>query len=224
MFSHRVSRLIQKVSAFEIPAVITNDSDTDSNNNNDNDSDSDNDNADNKLDVNILLVLLRTINFAAEKHSKYPRRKPYISHPVGVANILSEYGVYDITILQAAILHATAEICPPEELVLDVIAKIFGENVADLVEEVVNDSKQILTSKRETKKLTDSAKLIGLADKIDNLRTFMKRVQSQPEAWSKERIAEHLEKFKQSAVRYRGCEPKMEAVFDKLISDLSKTK
>ena len=55
--------------------------------------------------TNELALLLRTINFAAQKHSfqrrKDPESTPYINHPVGVANILAnEGGVTDISVLQ----------------------------------------------------------------------------------------------------------------------------
>ncbi len=58
-------------------------------------------------------LLLKTIDFAAKKHStqkrKDPEGTPYINHPIGVAMILWEAGVSDICALQAAVLHDTIE-------------------------------------------------------------------------------------------------------------------
>ena len=58
------------------------------------------------------LILVKAINFAAEKH-KYQKRKgtgeSYITHPLGVVDILIKAHVTDIEILIAAVLHDTVE-------------------------------------------------------------------------------------------------------------------
>jgi (p)ppGpp synthase/HD superfamily hydrolase len=61
-----------------------------------------------------LAILLKTVDFAAKKHCsqrrKDPEQTPYINHPIGVANILSEEaGITDIHVLQGALLHDTVE-------------------------------------------------------------------------------------------------------------------
>ena len=57
--------------------------------------------------------MLRTIDFAARKHSCQRRKDldqtPYINHPVAVSNFLSSTGITDIRVLQAAVLHDTVE-------------------------------------------------------------------------------------------------------------------
>ena len=55
-----------------------------------------------------LILLTRTVDFAAKKH-KDQRRKdkaasPYINHPIGVANIAAVLGgITDIVVLQVCI-------------------------------------------------------------------------------------------------------------------------
>jgi len=60
-----------------------------------------------------VALLLKAANFAAKKHSKQkrkdPEQTPYINHPLGVAQILSDAGITDIHVLRAAILHDTVE-------------------------------------------------------------------------------------------------------------------
>lgn len=61
-----------------------------------------------------MTTLLKTISFAAVKHStqrrKDPEETPYINHPIGVATILAfEGGVEDLETLQAAVLHDVLE-------------------------------------------------------------------------------------------------------------------
>ncbi|XP_051920009.1 guanosine-3',5'-bis(diphosphate) 3'-pyrophosphohydrolase MESH1 isoform X2 [Hippocampus zosterae] len=123
------------------------------------------------------VMLLETVNFAAEKHRNQRRKDieqtPYINHPIGVARILShEAGVTDIVVLQAALLHDTLEDTDtkPEELETK-----FGQIVARIVQEVTDDKS---LPKQERKRLqvehaphcSHQAKLVKLADKLYNLR------------------------------------------------------
>ena len=68
-----------------------------------------------------LAIFTKALQFASFKHSSQRRKNgdiPYINHPIEVANILSQAGVADFTILSAAILHDTVEDTDtsPEEL------------------------------------------------------------------------------------------------------------
>ena len=59
-----------------------------------------------------LATFIKSIEFASRKHTSQRRKNgdiPYINHPIEVANILSQAGVTDFTILSAAILHDTVE-------------------------------------------------------------------------------------------------------------------
>ncbi|KAM4596433.1 guanosine-3',5'-bis(diphosphate) 3'-pyrophosphohydrolase MESH1 [Fundulus diaphanus] len=142
------------------------------------------------------VLLLETVDFAAEKHRKQRRKDaegtPYINHPIGVARILSyEGGVTDIEVLQAALLHDTVEDTDttPEELE----AK-FGPTVARIVQEVTDDKG---LPKQERKRLqvehaphcSRQAKLVKLADKLYNLRDLNT---STPVGWSAERVQEYF--------------------------------
>ncbi|XP_021442396.1 guanosine-3',5'-bis(diphosphate) 3'-pyrophosphohydrolase MESH1 isoform X2 [Oncorhynchus mykiss] len=97
------------------------------------------------------VILLETVNFAAEKHRNQRRKDaeqtPYITHPIGVARILShEGGITDIEVLQAALLHDTVE---DTDTSIGELQIVFGQTVARLVQEVTDDK---ALSKEETKR------------------------------------------------------------------------
>jgi hypothetical protein len=140
--------------------------------------------------------ILYTTVFAAEQH-KHQRRKgdnsSYICHPLRVAQILSLAHVRDKNVLMAAILHDTIEDTPTT---YEDIRVRYGKQVADIVMEVTDD-KQL--SKLERKKLQVShtrnsnmsyeAKLIKLADKIDNCRDLLK---VRPVGWTEEDVTDYF--------------------------------
>ncbi|XP_019723104.1 guanosine-3',5'-bis(diphosphate) 3'-pyrophosphohydrolase MESH1 [Hippocampus comes] len=142
------------------------------------------------------VLLLETVNFAAEKHRNQRRKDteqtPYINHPIGVARILShEAGVTDIVVLQAALLHDTLEDTDtkPEELETK-----FGQIVARIVQEVTDDKR---LPKQERKRLqvehaphcSHQAKLVKLADKLYNLRDLNRCT---PVGWTPERVQQYF--------------------------------
>ncbi|XP_031179475.1 guanosine-3',5'-bis(diphosphate) 3'-pyrophosphohydrolase MESH1 [Sander lucioperca] len=142
------------------------------------------------------VLLLETINFAAEKHRnqrrKDPEETPYINHPIGVARILThEGGITDIEVLQAALLHDTVE--DTDTTPAEIEAK-FGPIVARIVQEVTDDKK---LSKHERKRMqvehaphcSGQAKLVKLADKLYNLRDLNRRT---PAGWTAERVQEYF--------------------------------
>ncbi|CAJ1049890.1 guanosine-3'%2C5'-bis(diphosphate) 3'-pyrophosphohydrolase MESH1 [Xyrichtys novacula] len=123
------------------------------------------------------VLLLETVNFAAEKHRnqrrKDPDKTPYINHPIGVARILShEGGVTDIQVLQAALLHDTVEDTDTSPAELE---EKFGSVVAGIVQEVTDD-KSLPKQERKRQQVehaphcSHQAKLVKLADKLYNLR------------------------------------------------------
>ena len=78
-------------------------------------------------------------DFAAKKHRNVRRKDsdktPYINHPIGVAEILTEEGgVTDVDILCAALLHDTVE---DTDTTFEEIEELFGKIVRDYVDEVV---------------------------------------------------------------------------------------
>ncbi|XP_035484730.2 guanosine-3',5'-bis(diphosphate) 3'-pyrophosphohydrolase MESH1 [Scophthalmus maximus] len=142
------------------------------------------------------LVLLETVNFAAEKHRNQRRKDadktPYINHPIGVARILShEGGITDIEVLQAALLHDTVEDTDTTPAELE--AK-FGATVARIVQEVTDDRR---LPKQERKRqqvehaahCSQQAKLVKLADKLYNLRDLNRCT---PDGWTAERVQEYF--------------------------------
>uniref|UniRef100_A0A170ZZM7 Guanosine-3',5'-bis(diphosphate) 3'-pyrophosphohydrolase MESH1 n=1 Tax=Triatoma infestans TaxID=30076 RepID=A0A170ZZM7_TRIIF len=85
--------------------------------------------------------IIKCANFCAIKH-KDQRRKdvektPYINHPIGVANILTEEaGITDLDVIMAALLHDTVE---DTNTTLQEIEAVFGSKVRSIVGEVTDD-------------------------------------------------------------------------------------
>ncbi|GFZ45158.1 hypothetical protein JCM24511_02884 [Saitozyma sp. JCM 24511] len=140
-------------------------------------------------------VMLRTIDFAARKHSCQRRKDvdqtPYINHPIAVANFLSSTGITDIRVLQAAILHDTVE---DTHTSIEEIADTFGMDVARIVEECTDDTslsgqqrkaEQIRTARSKSKE----AQQVKLADKLHNLESIRR---SPPVGWGKRRIQNYF--------------------------------
>lgn len=140
----------------------------------------------------VLIVLIDTINFAAEKHKNQRRKNaektPYINHPIGVMNLISNVGkVNDLPILQAAVLHDTVE---DTKTTFDEIEQRYGKQVRDIVAEVTDDKS---LPKAERKKLqiqnahkkSYAGRMVKLADKLYNLRDL---IECAPDKWTVERI------------------------------------
>ncbi|XP_072474600.1 guanosine-3',5'-bis(diphosphate) 3'-pyrophosphohydrolase MESH1-like isoform X3 [Notamacropus eugenii] len=168
-------------------------------------------------------LLLEAADFAARKHRKQrrkdPEETPYINHPIGVARILShEAGVTDITVLQAALLHDTVE---DTNTTLEEVEERFGAEVRRVVEEVTDDKE---LPKLERKRLqvenasrsSRAAKLVKLADKLDNLRDLNRRT---PKGWSEQRVQEYFEWAAQVVKGLQGTSPQMEGALQKLFQE-----
>ena len=131
---------------------------------------------------------------ARDAHRDQVRRSgdPYIAHPLGVAMILSDLGLDDIT-LAGALLHDAVE---DTSVTLDDLKARFGPDVAAIVDGVTKldrlefDSREEQQAATMRKMLVAMAKdvrvlLIKLADRLHNMRT----IASLPEAKQK-RIAQ----------------------------------
>ena len=129
--------------------------------------------------INDSLLLELSIGKAAvfaDKHHFGQHRKssgePYIKHPIGTYKILKEIGVKDIEVFIAAILHDTIE---DTDVSYNIIKKEFNKSVADLVQAVTSNKKEIkVIGKPEylLKKMiniSDNELLIKLADRLHNL-------------------------------------------------------
>jgi guanosine-3',5'-bis(diphosphate) 3'-pyrophosphohydrolase len=131
---------------------------------------------------------------ARDAHRDQVRRSgdPFIAHPIGVAMILSDLGLDDIT-LAGALLHDAVE---DTSVTLDDLQARFGPDVAAIVDGVTKldrlefDSREEQQAATMRKMLVAMAKdvrvlLIKLADRLHNMRT----IASLPEAKQK-RIAQ----------------------------------
>ncbi len=169
-----------------------------------------------------LQFFLGALKFASEKHLHLKRKDvektPYIHHPIRVAELICRVGgVNDPILLSAALLHDVIEDTgtKPEE-----IADKFGEEVANIVQEVTDDK----TIKKEKRKelqilhapnLSRKAKIIKLADKICNV----KDIGSHPPAdWDLEERMRYLEWSQNVVAGLRGINQPMEDYFDQTLA------
>ena len=128
--------------------------------------------------------LARALHYAAGHHSTQRRKDidktPYINHPIGLLHTLAhEAGISDGTVLLAAVLHDIVEDCDgtPEQrpLRIEEIRAQFGEEVLAVVLEVTDDKDLAKDARKQAQvakgaRLSHAAKLVKLADKINNLR------------------------------------------------------
>ncbi len=120
-------------------------------------------------------MINRAIEFATKAHEGQFRKgtkRPYIVHPMEVADIVSSM-TKDEEIISAAVLHDTIEDC--EGISQRVLAQLFSERVADMVARESEDkSKTWMERKTATiEHLRDASReiqMIGLADKLSNMR------------------------------------------------------
>src|SRR5436309_5095604 len=139
-------------------------------------------------------LVLRAYLVARDAHRDQVRRSgdPYIAHPLGVAMILADLGLDDVT-LAGALLHDAVE---DTSVTLDDLEARFGPDVAAIVDGVTKldrlefDSREEQQAATMRKMLVAMAKdvrvlLIKLADRLHNMRT----IASLPEAKQK-RIAQ----------------------------------
>ncbi|MAV57053.1 MAG: RelA/SpoT family protein [Pelagibacteraceae bacterium TMED247] len=125
--------------------------------------------------------LTKAYNFALNAHKNQKRDEgiPYISHPVAVANILTELKLDSATIT-TGLLHDTVE---DTKATYNSVKKEFGKEVADLVDGVTKisalEEKAVENSKAENfrKLILATSKdirvlLVKLADRLHNMRTI----------------------------------------------------
>jgi (p)ppGpp synthase/HD superfamily hydrolase len=124
-----------------------------------------------------MAKIVRAAYFAGEKHKDQRRsdkeETPYINHPLELASILVDEGyVEDVDVICAALLHDTVE---DTDTTFEELESIFGPVVTNIVREVSNDMSLSSTERRAKEtanipRLSHSAKLVKLADKIANIR------------------------------------------------------
>jgi len=122
-------------------------------------------------------LLKEAEKFARAAHKGQTRKyngEAYISHPLRVANRLRALK-FGYEIVAAGMLHDVLE---DSTHTLRELQIRFGNNIADLVQEVTNPSKGSKKSRAERKEMdrkhlaeaSKEAKIIKLLDRIDNLR------------------------------------------------------
>jgi len=167
------------------------------------------------VDAHMLLTAAR---FAAEKHRAQRRKdaeaSPYINHPIAVAAALADAGVTDPAILAAALLHDTIEDTDTTAAELE---ECFGSAVRGLVEEMTDDKSLEKAVRKELQvehapHASAGARMIKLADKICNVRDV---AASPPPDWPVARRAEYLDWSARVVAGCRGCQPALEALFDR---------
>ena len=171
---------------------------------------------------NPLGIFVQAVAFAADRHRRDKRKdadaSPYINHPVALANVLAnEGGVYDVTVLCAALLHDTIE---DTETTVEELQALFGAKIASVVLEVTDDKsldKQVRKQQQveHAPHMSNEAKLIKLADKISNLRDILA---TPPTDWSAQRKQEYFDWAARVVAGVRGVHPELESVFDGLMA------
>jgi len=167
-----------------------------------------------------LGLVLRAAQFAANKHKDQRRKdadaRPYINHPINLAEVLhTDGGVRDPVVIAAALLHDTIE---DTETTYDELRGAFGAEVADVVVEVTDVK---FLGKESRKRLqvakagraSERARQVKIADKICNLRDILA---SPPSSWSLARRQEYFDWAKDVVDQARGVNPKLERMFDRL--------
>ncbi len=135
----------------------------------------------NYLPETSISLVRKAYEKANEWHGDQKRQsgEPYITHPLAVANILTELKV-DLSSIIAAILHDVVE---DTHATIDDVKKEFGEEVAGLVDGLTKIAKIKFQSSQERlaenfrKMIVAMAKdirviLIKLADRLHNMRTL----------------------------------------------------
>ena len=115
------------------------------------------------------------MDFATKAHEGQFRkgtRRPYIVHPIEVADIVSAM-TKDEEVICAALLHDTIEDC--SGITWDILKLRFGGRVADMVAQESED-KSLSWEKRKGETISRlrtapvEVQMIGLADKLSNMR------------------------------------------------------
>lgn len=115
------------------------------------------------------------IEFATRAHEGQFRKgtkRPYIVHPIEVADIVSSM-TEDEEIVCAAILHDTIEDCI--WVTEEILRERFGERVARLVAGESEDKSRTWEERKGTtierlRTASEEMQMIGLADKLSNMR------------------------------------------------------
>ena len=126
-------------------------------------------------------LILKAAALARQAHADQRRKyndRPYIQHPARVAGRVAAHPQATEAMVAAAFLHDVVEDTPHT---LDEVSAEFGTEVARLVAELTNPSKDSKAPRRERKQIdrdhlavvSVEAKIIKLLDRIDNLQEMV---------------------------------------------------
>ncbi len=123
--------------------------------------------------------ILQAVNFATQVHRGKPRKGkpdiPYLTHPLTVGIYLAKAGANE-DIIVAGILHDTIEDCEPYGSVTkEFIAKMFGKEVAEMVNDVTEQDKSLSWPERKQRALehipdmSHASLMVKAADQLHNM-------------------------------------------------------
>ncbi|EFO18322.1 hypothetical protein LOAG_10172 [Loa loa] len=169
-----------------------------------------------------ISLIIEAVDLAARRHRQQRRKDaaqtPYVNHPIGVAYILTSEGqITDTTTIIAAILHDIVEHTKTTD---EEIRKMFGDEIADIVKEctMVRSMKREARMKSELEKaskLSHKAKLVQLADKLNNIRDIERGT---PLGWTKQHVTEYIIFAKDLLSKIRGIHGPLESALDDIIN------
>ncbi len=165
-------------------------------------------------------LFFKALQFAAYRHrfSKTKNEEPYINHLINVCSLLVETGgISDSEILITGILHDILEKTNTKASELTVL---FGEKITALILELSDLGSETEKEKWENQlkkidKLNSGAKVIKLADKIENVRYILSYP---PKGWDMERRIIYLDWSEKIINALRGTNIKLELYFDNLLA------
>jgi (p)ppGpp synthase/HD superfamily hydrolase len=173
------------------------------------------------------IAVLKAADAAAHWHVHQRRKgaaeEPYMNHLLEVATLVAEAtGGGDPGLVAAALLHDAIE---DQEVPRSVIAEGFGEDVAQLVEEVTDDK---TLPKAERKRLqienagkkSQRAKILKLADQTSNLRAV---AASPPPDWSVKRRLEYIDWARRVSKGLAGVSERLEQEFERAAKDAERS-
>ncbi len=118
-----------------------------------------------------------------------------------------------IHIFHAALLHDAVE---DQEVPFEIIAQMFGDDVASLVKEVTDDKTKHKQDRKDHQvkhahKASHRAKVLKLADKTSNLKSL---AAGPPKDWSVKRRMEYVNWARDVVRGLKGASPWLEAEFE----------
>jgi guanosine-3',5'-bis(diphosphate) 3'-pyrophosphohydrolase len=168
-------------------------------------------------------MFMRALGFAADKHQNQRRKGrdqlPYVNHLIRVTGILWRVGeVRDMPTLLAALLHDTLE---DTDTGVGELETLFGVQVLATVLEVTDDKTLPKATRKQLQiehapHLSTAARLIKLADKIDNVYDVS---HNPPADWPHERMVAYLDWAEAVVAGLRGINAALETRFDAVLHE-----